>query len=379
MSGEIHLLKGSDPVLLNDAVLELVDRLVGDAARDEVLAEFSGDDYDIGAVVLAAQTVSMFGDRVVVARNMARFGTGGTAEADPDDDGADDGDGAPSGSADIGILLDYLADPSPDASLVLVWSPPATAGVRRGAVPRKLTAAVKEAGGTVADHGMPKGKGASMWVDDRLDAAEVRLSGAAKQLVVERLGEDLNRLDGILRVLEAPFGTGAGPLGPDDVEPFVGDSGGGPPWDVTDVIDGGRVAQAVTNVRRMVQGGGRHPLAVMATLNSHYGRMLRLDGAGLRDEKEAAALLGMKGSTFPAKKALTQANKLGSAKLARATQLLARADVDLRGRTGGPPEQTLEVLVARLAALSSGGRGGSGGRSAAGGRSGGRGAVSRRR
>lgn len=378
MSGEIHLLKGSDPVLLNDAVIELVDRLVGDSARDEVLAEFSGDDYDLGAVVLAAQTVSMFGDRVVVARNMARFGTGGKAGDDDgdDDDAADD---APAGASDITILLDYLGDPSPDASLVMVWSPPASPGVRRGAVPRKLTAAVKEAGGTVADHGMPKGKGASMWVDDRLDASEVRLSSAAKQVVVDRLGEDLNRLDGILRVLEATFGAGAGPLGPDEIGPFLGDSGGVPPWDVTDAIDGGRVAQAVTNVRRMVQGGGRHPLAVMATLNSHYARMLRLDGAGIRDEKEAASLLGMKGSTFPAKKALTQANKLGSAKLARATQLLARADVDLRGRTGGPPEQTLEVLVARLAALSSGGRGGSGGRSSGGGRAGGRGAVSRRR
>ena len=84
MSAEIHLVKGSDPVLLNDAVVELVDRLVGDDARDEVLAEFSGDEYDLGAVVLAAQTMSMFGDRVVVARNLARFGT--AAKGDDEDD-----------------------------------------------------------------------------------------------------------------------------------------------------------------------------------------------------------------------------------------------------------------------------------------------------
>ena len=357
MSAEIHLLKGSDPVLLNDAVVELVDRLVGDAARDEVLAEFSGDEYDLGAVVLAAQTMSMFGDRVVVARNLARFGT--AAKGDDADD-----DATPSGSGDdVSMLIEYLADPAPDTSLVLVWSPPSSPGVRRGAVPRKLTAAVKEAGGTVSDHGLPKGKGTGMWVDDRLDAASVTLDSAARRLVVDRLGEDLSRLDGILRVLEATFGSGAGPLGSDEVDPFLGEAGGVPPWDVTDAIDGGRVAEAVTNVRRMAQGGGRHPLAVMATLNTHYGRMLRLDGAGIRDEKDAAALLGMKGSTYPAKKALTQANRLGTAKLARATQLLARADVDLRGRSGAPGEQTLEVLVARLAALSGSGRSGSGGRS----------------
>jgi DNA polymerase-3 subunit delta len=80
--------------------------------------------------------------------------------------------------------------------------------------------------------------------------------------------------------------------------------------------------------------------------------MVRLDGAGVAGEKDAAALLGMKGSTFPAKKALQQGRSLGSAKLARAVHLLAAADLDLRGRTDQPGEQVLEVLVARLAALS---------------------------
>ena len=371
MSGEIHLLKGSDPVLLNDAAVELVDRLVGDASRDEVLAEFSGDDYDLGAVVLAAQTVSMFGDRVVVARNLARYGTAakkGAAAADQGDDGAgDDGSGdgdsggpgpdagAVAGSpADVQLLLDYLADPSPDASLVLVWSAPMTAGARRGAVPPKLTAAVKAAGGTVSDHGLPQGKGTAMWLADHLAAASVTLDAGARKLLEDTLGEDMSRLPGVLRVLEATFGSDAGRLSAEDIEPFLGDAGGVPPWDVTDAIDTGRVADAVTNVRRMVRGGGRHPLAVMATLNTHYSRMLRLDGSGIRDEKAAAELLGMKKSTYPARKALDQGRKLGTDRLVRAAGLLARADVDMRGRTAVPAEQVLEVLVARLAAQSAG-------------------------
>ena len=332
MSGELHLLKGADPVLLADAAKEVVDRIVGDADRGEVLEEFSGDEYDLSAVVLAAQTVSMFGDRVVVARNMARFGTD-----------------------DLTPLLEYLVDPSPDASLVLVWDRSTAAGARANPVPKKLSDAVKGAGGTVSDHGLPAGKGRAMWVDDQLEAAPVRLSPAAKRVLVDRLGEDLNRLGGILTVLESTFGTGAGPLDPDDLEPFLGDSGGVPPWELTDAIDGGRVTEAVTNVRRMLHGGGRHPLQVMVTLQSHFERMLRLDGSGVRGEKEAAALLGMKGSTFPAKKALAQTAALGSAKVARATRLLAGADLDLRGRVDGSGEQVLEVLVARLASLSAGG------------------------
>ena len=310
----------------------MVNRIIGDAERGEVLEEFSGDDYDPSAVVLAAATVSMFGDRVVVARNLGRRGTD-----------------------DLRPLLEYLEDPVPDSSLVLVWDRPTAPGARAHPVPKKLSDAVRAAGGTVEDHGMPGGKGRGMWVDDQLDQATVRLSPAARRALVERLGEDLNRLGGILTVLESTFGAGAGPLDVTDLEPFLGEDGGVPPWDLTDAIDKGRVTEAVTNVRRMLHGGGRHPLQVMVTLQTHFERMLRLDGSGIRDEKEAAALLGMKGSTFPAKKAVAQTAALGSAKVARATRLLAAADLDLRGRIEGSGEQVLEVLVARLAALSGGG------------------------
>src|SRR5690606_35232574 len=108
----------------------------------------------------------------------------------------------------------------------------------------------------------------------------------------------------------------------------------------------------VSKLHRMLGGGERHPLQVMVTIHGHVERMLRLDGSGVRDEKDAAKLLGMKGSTFPAKKALLQARKLGGARIARATRLVAAADVDLRGRTGQDGAAVLETLVARLAAMS---------------------------
>ncbi len=104
-----------------------------------------------------------------------------------------------------------------------------------------------------------------------------------------------------------------------------------PPWDLTDAIDSGDVAAAVTNLQRLLGGGERHPLQVMVTLVTHVERMVRLDGAGVRTDAEAAQLLGMKGSTFPAKKALAQSGRLGSARLARALALVAAADVDVRG------------------------------------------------
>ena len=90
----------------------------------------------------------------------------------------------------------------------------------------------------------------------------------------------------------------------------------------------------------------------MATLHRRYSTMLRLDGAGVGSDKQAAALLGMKGSTFPAKKAMQQSRALGTDKLARAIELLATADMQLRGTVDWPAELVMEVLVARLASLS---------------------------
>jgi DNA polymerase III subunit delta len=339
--GGIHLLSGKDPVLLEEAVTALIRDLVGDADRGEVLDELSADEADLGEIVMAAGTMSMFGDRVVVARNLARYG-----------------------ARTIEPLLGYLADPAPDTDLVLVWSPPSTPGASAQALPKKLTEAVKAAGGRVVTTDAPgQARQRQSWLDERLAEASVRLAPDARKLLVDHLGEDVARLGGILTVLEAVHGAGAR-LGAEEVEPYLGGAGGVPPWDLTDAIDRGDVGGAVSVVRRMMEGGGRHPLQVMVTLTSHVERMLRLDGAGAGDEREAAALLGMKGSTFPAKKALEQSRRLGSEGIARSVQLLAAADVDLKGRTGMAAEQVMEVLVARLA------------RAVAGSRRGGRGAGS---
>ena len=201
-------------------------------------------------------------------------------------------------------------------------------------------------------HGVdaPGGKGRTTWVDDQLGAATVRLDPRARRVLIERLGDDVNRLGGILAVLDATFGSAT--VDADDIAPYLGDAGSVPPWDLTDAIDSGDVAAAVTNLQRLLGGGARHPLQVMVTLVTHVERMVRLDGAGVRTDAEAAQLLGMKGSTFPAKKALAQSGRLGSARLARALALVAAADVDVRGRTAQDATAVLETLVARLAALS---------------------------
>jgi len=313
-----YLVKGDDPTLVADAVHALVAELVGDDDAALVVEDLTGD-YEMRAVVDAAQTPPFFGGhRVVVAHDVGRFLT-----------------------ADAGPLVAYLTDPLESTRLVLV------AG--GGQLSRAITDAVRKVG-HVVDAGLPTGRNRSAWLAARIKEGSVRLDGAAVDLAGRHLGDDLGRLRSLLETLAVAYGAGAR-LGPEEVAPFLGEAGGVAPWELTDAIDRGDTAAALTTLHRLTAGGGRHPLVVLATLHTHFARILRLDGADSPDETAAAQLLGMTGSTFPAKKALLQARRLGSAPIARAITLLADADMALKGSTEWPGDLVLEVLVARLSRL----------------------------
>lgn len=339
LSAPVHLLKGADEVLLEEAAVELVRALVGDGDRSLMVEELTAeqydtdDGYDIAALVDAAQTPPFLTDRrVVVARNAAVFST----------------------KDSVAPLVAYLADPLPSTALVLVWerdNRPGKQGAKLAAIPKSLSDAVGTSGGAVVDVSPGRGKQATTWVDDRLRDAGVDLDTGARAAVVAHCGDELNRLPAILSTLEGVYGAGAR-LGVAEVEPYLGEAGDVAPWDLTDAIDAGDVPLALDRLQRMLAGGGRHPLQVMATLSNHYLRMLRLDDPTIRGEKQAAEILGIKGSTFPAKKALTGAQQLGSDRLAEMVGLLADADLDLHGAKAWPPELVVEVLVARLAGRS---------------------------
>ena len=66
--------------------------------------------------------------------------------------------------------------------------------------------------------------------------------------------------------------------------------------------------------------------------------------------RHAADVLGIKPG-FPARKALQQYRRLGGSGVQRAIDLLAAADLDLRGAKDLPDDIVMEVLVARLSRL----------------------------
>lgn len=316
----IVLVQGDDPKLLADGALAAVAELVGDRDRDEVVAELTGDDYDITAILDGVNTPPFLTDRrIVFARGVDRF----TAD-------------------ELKQLVPALTEPLPDVHLVLERA------TSRARVPKAVTEAIKAGGGevrttTVSD----RGRARADWFDEQLDAAPIRLDRRARDTLVDHLGADIARLESILDMLAATFGPDH-TISSAELEPYLGEAGAIPPWELTDPIDAGDVPTALTTLDRMM-ATGMHPLQLMAVLHRHVEQALRLDGSGARDDKAAAAILGLTGSTFPAKKALTRARSMGSEVLADHLGLLAAADLDLRGGSGLDGEATMEILVARLA------------------------------
>ena len=320
-----YYITGDDESLLLTAISDLVKKLVGDGDRTLMVDDFDTDDFELRAVVDAAQTSPFLTDkRVVVARGVGRF------NAD-----------------DVAALVAYLDDQLPTTDLVLVGG--------GGRMAKALTDAIKRGKATQIDTAPPsRARERSGWFDEQIKAVGLKLDAQAVQQMATWLGEDAGRLQGILDTLQSTYGNDK-TLRAADVAPFLGDAGGIPPWDLTDAIDRGDTTVSLQLLHRMMRAGERHPLQVMSILHGHYSKLLSLDGSGARDETSAAAAMGIKPG-FPAKKAFDQYRKMGGGGVTRAVGLLAQADLDLRGAKDWPEELVMEVLVARLSRLAGSGR-----------------------
>ena len=311
------LVRGDDPGIVAQEARVLIDRLVGDREASFVVEEHgaSGEDLDVRAVIDACLTPPFLGDRrVVVVREAGRIA-----------------------SSEAAALAALVADLLPSTYLVLVGG--------GGTVPQAVVKAIGGHGELVeADPGT--GRERTSWVAEHLRDTPLRFDGAARAKVQQHLGDDLGRLSGIVDSLVAAYGEGAS-ISVDELDPYLGSAGSVPPWELTDAIDSGSIPAALFALRRMLDAGGRQPTEIIGILYRHYSNMLRLDGSAQVDAAGAAQLLGVR-SPFVAKKAIEQGRRLGSERIAQAVNLLAAADLDVKGRTALPPDLVLEVLVARL-------------------------------
>ena len=318
MSASSYLVRGDDASLVAQEVRALLADVVGDRDRSLVVEEIGGgpgDDINVGAVVDACLTPPFLIDqRVVVVREAGRLLT-----------------------ADVPRLVEVVNDPLPSTVLILVGG--------GGTVPAALVKAITAAG-KVIDVSVNRPGDRKAWLHEHLRHAPVKLEPQAAQLLGQHVGEDLGRVEGLLGALAAAYGPGAR-ISVADLEPYLGEAGTVARYEITDAIDRGDAAAALGVLHRMTEAGGLSAVEVLFSLHRHYANMLALDGATISSGEEAAQLLSVS-SAFVGKKALEQSRRLGSARIGHAIELLADADLDVKGASGLPPEVVVEILVARL-------------------------------
>jgi DNA polymerase-3 subunit delta len=328
----VHIVLGDDSRFRADATKALIAELLGADDPSLALEEFSltaradtgeadtpaADGPPIVATALGSASTPPFGTerRVIVIREVGAMGT-----------------------TDADAVARYLADPCPTTVLVLVGG--------GGRIPVAPTQAIKAAGGVEVKTSPAKTSDA---LTGALDGAAVKLTAAAAHRLAGWLGDDAGRIPALLDVLRAAYGEGAR-IDVDALAPHLGEAGGVAPSHLTGAIDKGDAATALEILHRL-RGTNYHPLQVMAVLHNHYRRILRLDDPAIQGEQDAVAALGGKVKPYPAGLARRQARLLGSDGLRTAYGHLAKTDIDLRGATGLGEDAVLEVLIARLSALS---------------------------
>ncbi|MDE3108047.1 MAG: hypothetical protein KGJ42_07810 [Acidobacteriota bacterium] len=323
---------GTDATMVADALHQTLAQALGDLDPSFALEDFSVSDGVEGVasrVLEALNTPAFLVERRVVAVR----------------------DAQQLGAADAEALVGWMKSPTPATVLVL------------GVVGAKSHRLVKAAGEVIEVNVGSRAADRVAFVKEKMTQYRVTIDASTAQKVADRVGDDVARVDALARTLASIFGSA--PLSFAKLEPYLGDAGDVPAWDLTDAIDGGDATLAIKVARRMLDSRSRAGLQLIAVLQRHYLNMTRLEGSGATTKEEAAAILG--GNPFPAGKALTNARRLGPERLATAVHWLSEADLALKGAVsyGGRDlvndqdvtELTvLEVLVARLARLSNAAR-----------------------
>ena len=252
---------------------------------------------------------------------------------------------------EVSELLQWIENPASAVILIL------------GVVGTKANKLVKAAGDVVETNVGSRAQDRTAFVAEKFAEYNVSIDRSTAQKIAEVVGDDVARVDAMARTLSSIYGTA--PLKFSHIEPYLGDAGDVPAWDLTDAIDSGDATKSIVVARRMLDSRGRGGLQIVNILQRHYLSMARLEGSGATSQEEAGSILSM--SPYPAGKALKMAQRLGPQRITQAVHWVREADVSLKGGVsyGGKDLNTdidvtdltvVEVLVARLARMSGAGR-----------------------
>jgi DNA polymerase-3 subunit delta len=306
----VHLVAGTDPRLAEEALEELLEAALG-PRREDALESLRGDETTWARIVDLARTGSLFAARrAVVVR------------------------GADALKGDGDEIVAYLDDPTPDLTLILLAAKP---DKRRG-VWRALSerAAVRSADPL-------KGRALRAYVVERVKRKGLRLTDEGLYELLERVGQDLQRLTGELDKLEAFAQGQARPLGADEVSSVLGRGLARPLYRLGDAMAARRQAEVMALMQEIL-GDGEPPLLVLSALH----RALRT-ARGARALAQARApreqvISRLRIPPFKVDDVLAAGRRWSDEDLRAALQALDLAD--RRMKTGAEPLSALAAAVA---------------------------------
>jgi len=224
-----------------------------------------------------------------------------------------------------------LEDPLEDTVLVLV-----------AAGRTKLDAFVKKSG-TVVTLDAPKGRKLVGWVRQRAKSHKLQMDDRGAWALVDAVGGDLRELDGAMEQLAVGSGAGAKVAAADIKQAFprLADER---IFALTDAMGERRLSPAMVALRRLLDQGDE-PLMIFGALAAHVRRLIRarrhVDGGA----RAVGAALGL--PDWRAERMLKQARTYRDDELIRAMNILARADVEMKGDYPSP-EVALERAVVEI-------------------------------
>jgi DNA polymerase III subunit delta len=309
--GPIQAVVGEDTYLAEEALERVLAAAVGDDRQDAVQV-LHGDEAKWEDVLAAARTGSLFAPRRAVVVRRAELLKG-----------------------DEEAVEKYAAQPSPDATLVLVAAKPDR---RRNPWKKLLPKA------TVHDAAPRRGRALRAHVEQELRARGLRFAPEAFDELVTEVGQDLRRLMGEVDKLEA-FTGGGREISADDVAAVLGRGLGQPLYLLSDAFASRDAARSLERVERLL-GDGEEALRILSTLHRSL-RQLRAARA-LREARLPRADIGARllppNMQFKLDALLEASRRWSEPDVRRG--LAALGEADRRLKTGGDGQTALVAAVA---------------------------------
>lgn len=304
--------RGYDTFLAEQALEQALQAAVGEERQDAVQL-IRGEESSWARVLDAARSRSLFSPRRAVVVRGAE-GLKGEGE-------------------DVAA---YLADPTPDVTLVLM----AAKLDRRRSVWKRLSDAAQ-----VVGVDPPRGAELRARVSELVRARGLPLTGEGQQELIDLVGQDLRRLVGELDKLEA-WGFGERSLGADEVALVLGRGLARPVYELADAFQGREAARTLRLLDDLVESG-EAPLRILAVLHRALRqlRLARALKAARTPREEMGRALGLPPNmAFKLPDILSRAGGWTDATLRAALQALDRAD--RRCKTGVDGRVALAAVAA---------------------------------